>query len=331
MPGAVIDCDVHPPLPAVSSLRDHLDDHWRDFVIEHGVRSLQTQYEHPRAPLFRRPDADTGQPVREELGVGIAVLNSLAGVQGFHSEDLAAALATAVNEWVRFQWLDQDLRLRASIVVAQQSAELAVREIERLAGDRRFISVLMLGRGETPLGRRHHWPVYEAAQRHELPIAIHSGGNVGSAITPVGWPSHLSEDVVTMAGVLQAQLLSMIAEGVFKRFPELRVVLLESGVTWLPSFLWRSDKDWKGLRREVPWVDRLPSEIVRDQVRLSLHPFDGPPDFYPELVEQVGGDGMFVFASDHPHWSFDTPLPGLSPAVLTDNALDTYRRLADGD
>jgi predicted TIM-barrel fold metal-dependent hydrolase len=315
----------------MAHLRDHLDDHWRDFVVEHGVRSLQTQYDHPHAPLFRAPDADPAQPVREELDVGIALLNSMAGVQGFHSEDLAAALSAAVNDWLRAEWLDRDPRLRASMVVPQQSAELAVTEIERLAGDPRFVSVLLLGRGETPLGRRHLWPIYEAAQRHRLPIAIHAGGNVGSAITPVGWPSHLCEDTITMTSVLQAQLLSLIAEGVFKRFPDLRVVLLESGVTWLPSFLWRADKDWKGLRREVPWVDRLPSEIVRDQVRISIHPFDGPADFYPELVEQVGGDSMFVFASDHPHWSLDPPLPALSPGVLTDNARGTFVRLADGD
>jgi len=326
---AAIDCDVHPPVPTMGRLRDHLDERWRDFVLEHGVRSLETTYEMVRAPLFRRPGADPAQPVREDLGVGTAILHCLAGVQAFHSEDLAAALAAAVNDWVRAEWLDRDPRLRASIVIPQQSAELAVREIERLAGDQRFVAVLLLGRGETPLGRRPHWPIYEAAERHGLAVAIHPGGNVGSAITPVGWPSHLCEDVVTAASVLQAQLLSLVAEGVFRRFPRLRAVLLESGVTWLPGFLWRADKDWKGIRREIPWVDRLPSEIVSEHVRFSLHPFDGPPDVYPELVEQAGGDHMFLFATDHPHWSLEAPLPGLSERVMRGNARDACPRLKE--
>ena len=57
-----------------------------------------------------------------------------------------------------------------------------------------------------------------------------------------------------MAHIFQAQLTSLIAEGAFERFPELRVVLLESGFGWLPPLLWRLDKEWKGLRREIPWV-----------------------------------------------------------------------------
>ena len=53
---------------------------------------------------------------------------------------------------------------------------------------------------------------------------------------------------------------------------------MESGVTWLPGFLWRFSKFWRGLRTEVPWVDRSPAEIVRDHVRLTIQPLDGPPD-----------------------------------------------------
>ena len=61
-----------------------------------------------------------------------------------------------------------------------------------------------------------------------------------------------------MGHIFEAQLTSLIAEGAFERFPELRVVLLESGFGWLPPLLWRLDKEWKGLRREIPWVKHAP-------------------------------------------------------------------------
>ena len=70
--------------------------------------------------------------------------------------------------------------------------------------------------------------------------------------TPVGWPSTYIEECADMAQIFQAQVLSLISEGAFARFPELRVVLIESGFVWMPAWMWRMDKEWKGLRRDTP-------------------------------------------------------------------------------
>ena len=52
---------------------------------------------------------------------------------------------------------------------ALQAPDLAIRQIERRAGDIRFVSVLVLAQGESLLGRRHYWPVWQAAEKHKLP------------------------------------------------------------------------------------------------------------------------------------------------------------------
>ena len=187
-------------------------------------------------------------------------------------------MARAVNNWIAHEWLDCEPRLRASIVVPQQNSELAVEEIERCAADRRFVQVMLLVSGELPLGRRQNWPIYAAAERHGLPVGIHAGSTYRHANTPVGWASYLSEDYINQAGAFQTQLTSLITEGVFAKFPDLTFVLMESGVTWLPGYLWRLTKFWKGLRSEVPWVADPPATFVRERVRLTLQPFDGPPD-----------------------------------------------------
>ena len=57
------------------------------------------------------------------------------------------------------EWLDKEARLRASIVVPVQSTEMAVEEIERWAGDKRFVQVLLLVMNDMPLGRRAYWPI----------------------------------------------------------------------------------------------------------------------------------------------------------------------------
>ena len=116
-------------------------------------------------------------------------------------------------------------------------------------------------------------------------------------------------------------MLSLIYEGVFLKFPGLKVVLMESGVSWLPAFMWRANKTWRGVRVEVPWIDREPAAIMRDHIRLTTQPFDAPPDAagVADIIDMIGSDKMFLFASDYPHWQFDgdAALPeGMSPELV---------------
>jgi predicted TIM-barrel fold metal-dependent hydrolase len=346
---SAIDCDVHANVPSMQVLLPYLDEQWRDNVVDRGLNSLESISYPPNAPLTARADwrGKAGEPPNtvdmlrthalDRWNVDIAICNCLYGVQLLFSEDMAAAFAKAVNDWVAHEWLDKDKRLRASIIVPMQNTGYAVAEIERCAPDQRFVQVLVLAMGEAPLGRREYWPVYEAAERHGLPIGIHAGSSYRHAVTSLGWPSWYVEDYCANAQGFQAQVASLICEGVFVKFPKLKAVLIESGVTWLPAFLWRLSKFWRGVRAEVPWVDRSPSEIVRDHVRLTIQPFDGPddPKAVAQLIDHLQSDDMLLFSSDFPHWQFDGDdiMPAgipekLHSKILRENALATYGRLS---
>jgi predicted TIM-barrel fold metal-dependent hydrolase len=252
---------------------------------------------------------------------------------------MGAAICSAVNDWIKEHWLDKEPRLRASIVVPAQAPLLAAEEIERCAADRRFVQILLPVGCEMMLGRSYYWPIYEAAVRHDLPIGLHAGSMYRYAPTSTGWPSHHLHDYVAQSQIFEDQLLSLVSNGVFNKFPTLRVVLVESGVTWLPGFLWRAIKTWRGVRGEVPWVARSPAETIRDNVRLTVQPFDAPADamVVERIVNQIDDDRMLLFSSDYPHWQFapdEGPLPaGLSNALLrriqVDNPLETYSRLQE--
>src|SRR5262249_30707361 len=220
--------------------------------------------------------SDVHAQVREGWGVFIAILNFLYVVQLVFNEDMAAAFSRAVNDWLVREWLDRDPRLRASIVVPLQNVEHAVDEIERRAADQRFVQIMVLAMGETPLGRRQFWPIFAAAERHGLPIGIHAGSPYPHPVTAFGCRNCDVGYYASQSQGFQSQTASLISEGVFAKFPALKVVLIESGVTWVPAFLWRFSKFWRGLRTEIPWVDRTPTEIFRDHFRLTIQPLDAP-------------------------------------------------------
>jgi predicted TIM-barrel fold metal-dependent hydrolase len=217
---------------------------------------------------------------------------------------------------------------------------LAVAEIERKAPDRRFVQVQMLAMGEMLLGRRIYWPIYASAEKHGLPIGVHAGSTYQHAPTAAGWPAHRVEDYVAQSTAFESQLLSFLAEGVLQQFPRLKIVLIESGFTWLPTLLWRTSKTWRGVRPEVPWIDRVPAQILRERVRLTLQPVDAPrgdPQALARTLAHIGSDELLLFSTDYPHWQFDGEdvLPeGLSDEavrrLMIDNPLATYPRLREG-
>jgi len=347
-----IDCDVHAALPSLRTLLPYLDDYWADAIVARGIdrQNLDLTSYPSTTPLASRPDwrPQKGPPgsdfdmVRTQaldtFGSRYAILNCIHVSQVLANEYMAAALCRAVNDWLAKEWLDRDPRLRASMLVPIQNPELAAAEIEHRASDKRFVQVLTLAMGEMPLGKRFHWPIYEAAERHGLPIGVHAGSMYRFAPTSVGWPSYYVEDYVAQAQAFQDQLLSLVSEGVFVKYPKLKVVLIESGFTWLPSYIWRADKTWRGVRAEVPWVTRQPSEYLHENVRLTIQPSDSPPDpkQLTRVVEQIGSDKMLLFSTDYPHWHFDgeDAVPAGIPEsmmqkILVDNALETYPRLAN--
>jgi predicted TIM-barrel fold metal-dependent hydrolase len=325
-----IDCDVHPRVPSMSAITPFMPRHWQDSVADRGIPALDSIAYPPGAPLSCKPAhraeggpaADAARLARDlldPLGLSHAILNPLWGVPLVFNEDMAAAFATALNDWIAAEWLDRDARLRASIVIPLQDPEAAVAEIERRARDGRFVQVLVPVMGEVPLGRRSLWPVWRAAAAHGLPLGVHAGSAYRHPVTSLGWPSHYIEDAAAQAQGFQSALTSLVCEGAFARIPALRVVLIESGVTWLPGYLWRLDKFWRGARQEVPWVDRPPSEITRDHIRLTARPFDAPEHAVAEMVAMLGGAEMLLAASDYPHWQDDAPgllPPGFDPALL---------------
>ena len=343
VPGA-IDCDIHPSVPGLNALLPYLEEHWREVVLTRGMDELNSMSYPANSPLTARPDwrPASGKPaatlaaIRHEcldaFGSSIAILNCLYGIQMLFSEDMAAAYARAVNDWIAAEWLAKEPRLRASIVVPTQNPELAVDEIERCAANPGFVQVLLLAGADAPLGKRQYWPIYAACIRHGLAVGIHAGSNYHNPPTAVGWPSYYTEDYVAQAQAFQTQVTSLICEGVFSRHPELKIVLLESGWTWLPAHLWRLTKYWRGLRTEVPWVDRSPVEIVRSNIRLSLTPTDMPPkaEALQRLLDHMQSDELLVFSTDYPHHHFegsDPWPPGLSPELRRKIAVDNPRAL----
>ncbi|MEM0990825.1 MAG: amidohydrolase family protein [Pseudomonadota bacterium] len=243
---------------------------------------------------------------------------------------LGTALAAAYNDWCAENWLAKDTRFLGSIQIFARDPVAAAREIDRMAAHPQMRQVKLPVVGDIAYGDPHYRPIFEAASRHDLRIAFH---HTTQAEGPYGMGLTYMERHALIPVAVMPQVISLICNGVFDAFPNLRFILLEGGFSWLPHVMWRLDREYRQGRIEVPWIKKLPSDHIRERVRLSTQPTeDISVRQWESVVDLMGTDEILVFSTDYPHFDFDDPhqaipraLPeSLREKILWKNAAEFY-------
>lgn len=352
--GPVIDCDVHHARATDEELLEYLSAGWREYISDRGpagIMPLTVQDGLPNPHGFMRADTypPTGGPAgsdfatmrrqlldRADVRRAILTFGDDSHVGGHHNPYFATELARALNDWSVDRWLSADSRLASSILVASQLPDQAAAEIRRHANNPRMVQVMLVDNPYNyPFGHPVFHPIYQAAEETGRPIAIHggAGGWANPASTGGGNVNLYFEAHTLWPQVVMTHLVSFISHGVFDKFPRLKLLLIEAGSAWLPSLLWRFDSEYKGLRREVPWLKRLPSEYVAEHLWLTTQPLEVSPkrEQITQMLSWFDGDRKLVYSSDYPHWDADeihyvaSRLPeSWHRRVFFENALEFY-------
>ena len=217
--------------------------------------------------------------------------------------ELSQAYTRAYNRWV-CEFCADSPRLVPTAHLSLSDPKAAAAELERAVGDgAKGAFVAPFTHDGRPLGHPDNDPVFATAQGLGVPFAIHptfepqwtKGSRMGS------WENvrelRLLAAVSASDGV-RHQFTTLFDYGVFDRFPQLEVLVLESGGGWIGYWLDRIDAVYGHtfIGTRVP-LERKPSDYFRERVWISCDPDERT---IPALAERFGAD-RFLWASDFPH------------------------------
>jgi predicted TIM-barrel fold metal-dependent hydrolase len=354
----VIDTDVHPGFNLlVPEVLKHVPKKWHDYIAEFGLIRSQgpNAGERPRHREFaHRWDAvppEGGQPMSnldfartqllDQYDLTAALLTDIvvytfSGRRGMPRE-MAYDFNRAINDYREEVWFEHDPRWYGSINLPYEVPNKAVEEIRRrMEGPnaKRWAQITMTQDLEHPMGNEKYWPIYEAAQEYNIPVSVHVLG--GDRQVTSGNPSYYLEEHIDWAGWNFPTVSSLVFEGVFDRFPGLKLAFIEFGWSWAVPLSWRLDNSYNLFKSEVAHLERKPSEYIRDHMWYTTQPMEEPenPKWTESVFASFEASGMadkIMYSSDYPHWDFDEPtaMPvGLSKefkrAVIGENASKLY-------
>lgn len=333
--GALIDCDIHYLPRSERDWLPYLEPRWREFVESPGggttvpISGQFISVTEQQEGVFRQDSfpADGSPPgadyelMREQyldrFDVQAALLTKSAGPTSTNGE-LVGAICRAWNDWLVAEWLDRhhDDRLFGTLFIPTHDPLVGAAEIRRAGAHPKFAAAHLFHAIARPFGHSIYDPIYAAAAEMRLPIYVHgaTGEISGSDAPPASGGAVLHYRLEMFASLhhpMAHHLTSMIVHGTFEKFPDLRLVIAEEGIAWLPWLMTQLDANYELMKRESKWVRRRPSEYLRERLGVSTQPIEASIDDRRDLVDYLetvdGIEDLLCFSSDYPHWDADEP------------------------
>ncbi|MCB1017018.1 MAG: amidohydrolase [Acidimicrobiales bacterium] len=267
----------------------------------------------------------------DDIELSVLYPTFLLSFQSQHPLDVVVAQCQAYNDWLTEHVRDSDGRLHGVAVLPHRDPEAAAAEIERVGKRPEIVGVQVRPNPAVdwkPFMDEVYDPIWRAASEHGLPVGLHPlmSADLPGAVQglrlhrmktseiPVQEDADINVDNIFFSQMIgnpvdmMSAMTFFLAGGVCKRFPELKVVFLETNGGWVVPWLERMDHHFHMYGFDIPWLDKDPSEYFRRQCWIS---FDADESTIPFTAasDYVGADRI-VWATDYPHP--DSKIPGIT-------------------
>ena len=144
--------------------------------------------------------------------------------------------------------------------------------------------------------------------------------HIGASVTAMGfygrypWASHPPSTRLAIGGTLlfignARVVVNVILAGMFDRYPDLKMVSVESGCGWIPFILEALDYEMEeNAPGDLAKLSRKPSEYFRSNL-YATYWFERNQGKLPRAFRERSGEDSIMFATDFPHPTCLYPRP----------------------
>jgi predicted TIM-barrel fold metal-dependent hydrolase len=257
----------------------------------------------------------------DELGVDMQILLPTIFIQETADRpEVDIPICRSFNRWMADIWQQGEGRLRWIMVPPMLDIAEAINEI-RFAKENGACGVWISGlEGERVVSDPYFFPVYEEAQRQDMPMIVHVSNKNPNYVDLVRQYDVTGAFWIFRVSVFCAFYKVVMADLPLK-FPALRWGFIEAGAQWLPLLA-------HDLKRRFPTEKRreLPDDFVK-QYRLYLS--CQTDDDLPYILKYSGEDNI-VCGTDYGHTDPSSDINALHElAARTDVSQEVVRKILD--
>ncbi len=291
---------------------------------EKGIRRLTT-------PELRVKDQDID-------GVKAEVLYGVLGASGRLDDDEASTeMLRIYNEWLADFCEGYEDRFAGLASIPSHSVDDAVKEIERVAKRGKLKGIEVANSHEmAPLFDPSWEPLWALAEESRLPVHYHTiGPRIDydfEALAPLQRRQAFAVHITGFQLAMSKILMELLYGGVLESHPQMKVVIGESGIGWIPYILDHMDLEWEDQFKDLTLTMR-PSEYWRRQCYATYQ-----SDPIGLRLLDILGEENIMWGSDFPHpdgvWpdsmefidrEFEQIPDGVRQKIVCDNAANLYR------
>ncbi|MDP6088068.1 MAG: amidohydrolase family protein [Nitrospinota bacterium] len=228
-------------------------------------------------------------------------------------------LGRAHNRWMVENLLKADGRIKSMLYLPISDPVASLKVIEEFADEPGVIGFMVTSVRNKAIQENQYMKVYAALEERGLPLAFH-GGYYWHEPAMALFNQFVGMHCVAFVLWNLVHLVNWVLNGLPERFPKLKVIWIESGLSWIPFIMQRLDSEYMLRSSEAPALKRLPSEYIREMY-FSSQPLERNNLEALELtMKMMKAETQLLYASDWPHQDFDLPSTIFDLPFLSDTA-----------